>query len=123
MDESGEQPLAQRGIAFQPLTVELHAQQHRLAGRIKAERGASGSGTKRRSWRLGNALAPARQGGQRASWRIIAAPFSAIFITGALTTLFKGDYALMGRVTSLIFALGLIVILFAPETSQKQLED
>ena len=46
-----------------------------------------------------------------------------VFVTGVLTALFKGDYAQMGRVTSLIFALGMIVIIFAPETSQKQLED
>ena len=53
-----------------------------------------------------------------------AAPFIfTVFVTGVLTALFKGDYAQMGRVTSLIFALGMIVIIFAPETSQKQLED
>lgn len=46
-----------------------------------------------------------------------------VFTTGMLTTYFGGDYAKMGRVTSLCFAVGLIVIWFAPDTSQKQLED
>ena len=46
-----------------------------------------------------------------------------VFTTGLLITFFKGDYAAIGRVTSLVFALGMIVIWLAPETSQKQLED
>lgn len=46
-----------------------------------------------------------------------------VFTTGMLTTYFGGDYAKMGRVTSLCFAVGMIVIWFAPDTSQKQLED
>jgi len=46
-----------------------------------------------------------------------------IFATGALMTLFSGDYAQIGRVTSLIFAIGMILIWFAPDTSDRQLED
>ena len=48
-----------------------------------------------------------------------------IFATGMLTEseLFQGDYARIGRVTSLIFALGALAVWFAPDTSQKQLED
>lgn len=46
-----------------------------------------------------------------------------IFATGALMTFFDGDYARIGRVTSLCFALGVVVIWLAPDTSQKQLED
>ncbi|MES2789045.1 MAG: MFS transporter [Planctomycetota bacterium] len=46
-----------------------------------------------------------------------------IFATGTLTELFGGDYAQIGRVTSLVFALGMIAICLAPETSQKRLED
>ena len=46
-----------------------------------------------------------------------------IFLTGILMTQFKGDYAQIGRITSLIYAVGLFVILFAPDTSEKQLED
>lgn len=45
-----------------------------------------------------------------------------VFATGALTEMFGGDYAQIGRVTSLIFAVGMVVICFAPETSQKRLE-
>ena len=36
---------------------------------------------------------------------------------------FQGDYAHIGRATSLVFAIGMIVIWFAPDTSQKQLEE
>jgi MFS family permease len=46
-----------------------------------------------------------------------------IFATGALMSLFAGDYARIGRVTSLIFAVGMIATWFAPDTSQKQLQD
>ena len=46
-----------------------------------------------------------------------------VFTTGALTAQFGGDYAQIGRVTSLVFALGMIVICLAPETSQKRLDD
>ena len=48
-----------------------------------------------------------------------------IFATGALMSmkLFGGDYARIGRATSLIFALGMLVIWLAPDTSRKQLED
>jgi SHS family sialic acid transporter-like MFS transporter len=46
-----------------------------------------------------------------------------IFATGALMQLFAGDYARIGRVTSLVYALGMLAICFAPDTSEKQLED
>lgn len=46
-----------------------------------------------------------------------------IFATGVLMTLFDGDYARIGRVTSLVFALGMLVVWLAPDTSQKQLDD
>ena len=48
-----------------------------------------------------------------------------VFVSGALISseFIRGDYARLGRVTSLIFALGLLAIWFAPDTSQKQLED
>jgi MFS transporter, SHS family, sialic acid transporter len=41
--------------------------------------------------------------------------------TGALTSAFGGDYAAAGRVTSLVYALGMIVILFAPDTTGRKL--
>ena len=36
---------------------------------------------------------------------------------------FRGDYAKVGAVTSLIYALGMIVICFAPDTAGKSLEE
>jgi hypothetical protein len=46
-----------------------------------------------------------------------------IFATGVLIDRFGGDYARIGRVTSLIFALGLVVVCFAPDTSRNELQD
>jgi len=46
-----------------------------------------------------------------------------VFATGTLKDVFHGDYAHIGRVTSLIFAIGMVIIWLAPDTSQKQLED
>jgi hypothetical protein len=46
-----------------------------------------------------------------------------VFLTGVLMTYFEGDFARIGRVTSLIFAVGMIIIWFAPDTLKKQLED
>ena len=44
-----------------------------------------------------------------------------VLATGAITAAFGGDYAAAGRVTSLIYALGMVVILFAPDTSGRSL--
>ena len=46
-----------------------------------------------------------------------------LFASGALMGAFGGDYALIGRLTSLFFVLGMVAILFAPDTSKKQLAD
>ncbi|MDB5389132.1 MAG: transporter [Planctomycetaceae bacterium] len=46
-----------------------------------------------------------------------------VFGTGALSELFGGDFAQMGRATSLIFALGMLAICLAPETPQEHLAD
>jgi MFS family permease len=46
-----------------------------------------------------------------------------VLATGALTSLYHEDYGRAGSVTSLIYALGMVVILFAPDTSGKRLED
>ena len=46
-----------------------------------------------------------------------------VFATGALMSYFKGDYAQIGRVTSLVFAFGLIIIWLAPDTSKKRLDE
>lgn len=42
--------------------------------------------------------------------------------TGALTAMFHENYAAAGRVTSLIYTLGMVVILFAPDTSKSNLK-
>lgn len=52
--------------------------------------------------------------------RILTA--SLIFITPAITNLFDGNYAHIGRVTSLVFVIGMIAILFAPDTSNRNME-
>jgi MFS family permease len=46
-----------------------------------------------------------------------------VLTTGALTAYYHEDYAAAGKVTSLVYALGMIVILFAPDTSGKKLRD
>lgn len=46
-----------------------------------------------------------------------------IFATGLLMTYFAGDYARIGRVTSLCFALGVVAISLAPDTSQTSLDE
>lgn len=46
-----------------------------------------------------------------------------VFATGALMNYFKGDYAQIGRATSLVYAIGLVIIWLAPDTSKKRLED
>jgi MFS family permease len=43
--------------------------------------------------------------------------------TGALTAYFQGHYPTAGSVMSLIYAMGMIVILFAPDTTGKKLAD
>jgi MFS family permease len=43
--------------------------------------------------------------------------------TGQLMHYFQGDYAKVGQVTCLTYVLGMVVILFAPDTSRKELED
>ena len=48
---------------------------------------------------------------------------TAVVATGVQMSTFKGDYAAVGRVTSLIFAVGLVVIWLAPDTSRSQLDD
>src|SRR5262245_35933824 len=45
-----------------------------------------------------------------------------VFATGTLTAVFEGDYARIGRVTSLIFALGMVAILWAPDVSRPDFE-
>jgi MFS family permease len=53
--------------------------------------------------------------------RIVTA--TTIFASGALMTLFEGKYEQIGRYTSLLFVLGMVVIWFAPDTRDKDLAD
>jgi MFS family permease len=46
-----------------------------------------------------------------------------VYGTSKLVEVFASDYAKVGRITHLIFALGMIVILFAPDTSGKRMDD
>ncbi len=46
-----------------------------------------------------------------------------VFAAGEVINAFGGDYAKTGQVTSWVFMIGMIVILFAPDTSKRQLED
>ncbi|MBI4659928.1 MAG: MFS transporter [Verrucomicrobia bacterium] len=45
-----------------------------------------------------------------------------VLAAGALMHLFNGDYSRVGTVTSLVYAFGMIVICFAPDTTGKKLE-
>ena len=46
-----------------------------------------------------------------------------VFAAGMLMEYFQGDYARIGRMTSLFFALGIVAVFLAPDTSRKELED
>lgn len=46
-----------------------------------------------------------------------------VFFAGALMTLFDGDFAKVGAVTGLIYAFGMVVIWWAPDTTGKSLDD
>jgi MFS family permease len=54
------------------------------------------------------------------SGRILAA--CGVLATGVLTAAFGGDYGRAGSITTLVYALGMVVILFAPDTTKKKLE-
>ena len=53
--------------------------------------------------------------------RILTASF--IFLTPALMQVFDSNHQHVGRVTSLVFLLGMIAILFAPDTSRRNMEE
>ena len=52
--------------------------------------------------------------------RILAA--IGVLLAGVITTAFDDDYGRAGSITTLVYALGMIVILFAPDTTKKKLE-
>lgn len=53
--------------------------------------------------------------------RIVTA--GTIFATGLMMAVFEGDYARIGRVTSLIFLVGMVAIWFAPDTTRNNLDE
>jgi MFS family permease len=53
--------------------------------------------------------------------RVAAVPF--VLGAGALAEWFGGDYARLGSWTGLVFALGLVVVLFAPDTTKQPPEE
>ncbi len=46
-----------------------------------------------------------------------------IALTGVLMTLFGGDYARIGRVTSLVFVVGIVAVWLAPDTTRRRLDE
>jgi MFS transporter, SHS family, sialic acid transporter len=46
-----------------------------------------------------------------------------VLATGAITAWFHEDYGKAGSITTLVFALGMLVILFAPDTTHQKLKD
>ena len=46
-----------------------------------------------------------------------------VFLAGSLTSYFAGDYARIGQLMSFIFAIGLLAILFTPDTGRRQLAE
>ena len=46
-----------------------------------------------------------------------------VFMAGTLVAWFGGDFAKVGAVTGLIYALGMVAIWWAPDTTGKQLQD
>lgn len=53
--------------------------------------------------------------------RILTA--ATIFLTPTLKAVFDGNHAHVGRATSLVFLLGMIAILFAPDTSKRNMDE
>lgn len=53
--------------------------------------------------------------------RILTA--ATIFLTPTLKAVFDGNHAQVGRATSLIFLVGMIAVLFAPDTSKRNMQD
>ena len=45
-----------------------------------------------------------------------------IFMTGLMKEYFHGDYAQIGRVTSVVFVLGMALVLFMPDTSKRDMQ-
>lgn len=57
------------------------------------------------------------------NWGRILTAIGVVVSGELLRNVFDGNYAHLGRVTSLVYIAGMIVILFAPDTSQRSLEE
>ncbi|MBP90636.1 MAG: hypothetical protein CMJ64_28655 [Planctomycetaceae bacterium] len=57
------------------------------------------------------------------NWGRILTAIGVLVSAALLKDLFKGEYARVGQITGLIYAVGLLVIFFAPDTSQNSLEE
>ncbi|MDA1053932.1 MAG: MFS transporter [Planctomycetota bacterium] len=57
------------------------------------------------------------------NWGRILTAFGVLLSAAALKDMFQGEYATVGQITGLIYAVGLVVIFFAPDTSDKSLEE
>ena len=57
------------------------------------------------------------------NWGRILTAFGVVASGELLDKVFHGDFAQIGRVTSLIYIAGMIVILFAPDTSERSLQE
>jgi hypothetical protein len=45
-----------------------------------------------------------------------------VLTAGSVMTFFEGDFARIGRLTSLFFAPGIVAVFLAPDTARKDLE-
>jgi SHS family sialic acid transporter-like MFS transporter len=55
------------------------------------------------------------------SGRILAG--CGVLLAGVITAAFGGDYGKAGSITTLVYALGMVIILFAPDTTKSKLKD
>ena len=55
------------------------------------------------------------------SGRILAG--CGVLLAGVITAAFGGDYGKAGSITTLVYALGMVIILFAPDTTKSKLRD
>lgn len=57
------------------------------------------------------------------NWGRILTAIGVLLSAVALKEMFQGEYAMVGQITGLIYAVGLVVIFFAPDTSEKSMEE
>jgi MFS family permease len=57
------------------------------------------------------------------NWGRILTAIGVLVSAALLKDMFKGEYARVGQITGFVYAVGLVVIFFAPDTSQNSLEE